>query len=104
MCELGKMPWFHIEGGRLSPESKKAADEVFLSLGGKVFFQAVEPMKAVRDVLLTSFAHSVPNECAFCKKTPVTLEVPAPRLGRALLRNDPICEEGARYGDYLARR
>ena len=68
MCELGKMPWFHIEGGRLSPESKKAADEVFLSLGGRVFFQAVEPMKAVRDVLLTSFAHSVPNECAFCKK------------------------------------
>ncbi len=64
MCELGKMPWLHVEGGRLSPESKKAADEVFLSLGGRVFFQAVEPMKVVRNVSLTSSAHSVTHECA----------------------------------------
>ena len=65
MCELGgKMPWLRVEGGRLSPESKKAADEVSLSLGGKAFFQAVEPMKVVRDVSFIGFAHSVPHECA----------------------------------------
>ncbi len=65
MCELGsKMPWLRVDGGRLSPESKKAANEVFLSLGGKVFFQAVEPMKVVRDVSFNGFAHSDPHECA----------------------------------------
>ena len=46
LCELGKMPWLKIEGGRLTEASKRAVDEVFLTLGGKVFFTSVEPMKS----------------------------------------------------------
>ena len=44
MCGQGKMPWLTAEAGCVSEDSKRAVDEVFLALGGKVFFQHVEPM------------------------------------------------------------
>ena len=40
------MPWLTIEHGRVTDESKKAADATFLMLGGRVFFLHVEPMKS----------------------------------------------------------
>ena len=45
MCERGKMPWLRIERGRVADSSKKAIDAVFLQLGGRVFFDFVEPMR-----------------------------------------------------------
>ena len=44
LVEQGGAPWLTIEKGHLTEVSKKAADEVFLKLGGKVFFPNVQPM------------------------------------------------------------
>ena len=38
VCEQGGMPWLRVEQGRVAEESKNAADEMFLTLGGGVFF------------------------------------------------------------------
>ena len=46
ICEQGQLPWLEVMHGRLTELSKKAADEVFLKLGGRVFFRNVEPMKS----------------------------------------------------------
>ena len=48
MCEEGNMPWLRVDKGKVADESKKKIDEVFLSLGGKIFFGSVEPMKSRR--------------------------------------------------------
>ena len=45
LTELGQMPWLRIKNGRIEPESQRAADAVFLKLGGKVFFESAQPMK-----------------------------------------------------------
>ena len=42
LVEQGGAPWLTIEKGHLTEASKKAADEVFLKLGGKVFFPNVQ--------------------------------------------------------------
>ena len=44
LLPVGK-PWITLEDGRVSEASKKSVDELFLSLGGKMFFAHVEPMK-----------------------------------------------------------
>ena len=46
MCEQGSLPWLEVQNGRLTDASKNAADEVFLKLGGRVFFRSVEPMRS----------------------------------------------------------
>jgi hypothetical protein len=46
LCDQGRLPWLKVEGGRLSDDSKRDVDAVYLSLGGKVFFTHVEPMKS----------------------------------------------------------
>ena len=46
MVEKGRMPWIRVEQGRVSDESKQQIDQVFLALDGKIFFNAVEPMKS----------------------------------------------------------
>ena len=40
------MPWMRLSNGKVAAESQKAMDEVFLALGGKIFFGSVEPMKS----------------------------------------------------------
>ena len=32
MVEEGRMPWMHLDTGKVADESKKAMDEVFLAL------------------------------------------------------------------------
>ena len=46
LCQQGDLPWLEVENGKLTEACKKAADEVFLKLGGKVFFKSVDPMRA----------------------------------------------------------
>jgi len=46
MCEEGKLPWMRLDRGKVSDQSKKDADAMFLALGGRVFFRSVEPMKS----------------------------------------------------------
>ncbi len=45
LVQLKQMPWLQVAEGRLDPESKRAVDKVFLQLGGKIFFDFVQPMK-----------------------------------------------------------
>ena len=40
------MPWMRLSNGKVAAESQKAMGEVFLALGGKIFFGSVEPMKS----------------------------------------------------------
>ena len=46
MVEEGQMPWMHLDKGKITDSSKKAMDDVFLALGGNIFFGSVEPMKS----------------------------------------------------------
>ena len=46
MVEEGRMPWMHLDTGKVADESKKAMDEVFLALHGHIFFGSVQPMKS----------------------------------------------------------
>ena len=47
VCEQGRLPWLQLDHhGKVASASKKAADELYLSLGGKIFFTHVEPMKS----------------------------------------------------------
>ena len=46
VCEQGRLPWLQLDRGKVAEASKKAADELYLSLGGKIFFTHVEPMKS----------------------------------------------------------
>ena len=46
MAQEGRMPWMRLSNGKVAAESQKAMDEVFLALGGKIFFGSVEPMKS----------------------------------------------------------
>ena len=39
LCSLGEMPWLKVnETGKLTEESKRACDDVYLKLGGKIFY------------------------------------------------------------------
>ena len=44
LVEKGGAPWLTIENGHLTEESKRQADEMYLKLGGRVFFQNVAPL------------------------------------------------------------
>ena len=44
--EMGAVPWLRLDRGVVDEPSKKAVDETFLRLGGRVFFPFVEPMKS----------------------------------------------------------
>ena len=46
LCADGGMPWIRVESGRVAEESKQALGEVYMKLGGAVFFLSVEPMKS----------------------------------------------------------
>ena len=46
LCEQGDMPWLKLEGNKFSDVSKEALNNVFLKLGGRIFFTHVEPMKS----------------------------------------------------------
>ena len=68
MCEIGEMPWLCVENGRLKEESKKAANAVFLSLGGHVFFLNVEPMKNRSRAPRRGWGEFVSEIVSFAKK------------------------------------
>ena len=64
---LGQMPWLRIQNGHITPESKRSVDEVFLKLGGKVFFQNVEPMKSRSKCPRRGWSEFVSELVAFSK-------------------------------------
>ena len=68
LCEMGQMPWLKIEKGHLTEESKRSTDEVFLKLGGKVFFQNVEPMKSRSKCPRHGWSETASELVAFAKK------------------------------------
>ena len=46
MCAEEQIPWLHVEQSKVAEQSKKDADAMFLSLGGRVFFCSVQPMSS----------------------------------------------------------
>ncbi len=68
MCEQGKMPWLRVEQGRVDEESKRVADEMFLALGGRVFFAHVNPMKSRSRAPRRGWGELVSELVSFAKK------------------------------------
>ena len=68
LCEEGGLPWLEVENGRLTDACKKAADEVFLKLGGRVFFQAVEPMRGRSKAVRRGWGELVSELVNFARK------------------------------------
>ena len=47
MCELGKIGWISCAGtSELTEQSKDMLNDLYLQLGGDLFFKSVNPMKA----------------------------------------------------------
>ena len=68
LCDMGQVPWLRIVNGHLTDASKKAADEMFLKLGGKVFFTNVQPMKDRAKCPRRGWSEFVSEIVAFAKK------------------------------------
>ena len=63
-----QFPWLRVENGKLTEASKKAADEMFLKLGGRVFFRHVEPMKSRSKAPRRGWGELVSELVAFSRK------------------------------------
>ena len=69
MAEQGRLLWLEVgQNGKLTEASKQAADEVFLKLGGKVFFKGVEPMRARSKATRRGWGELVSELVAFARK------------------------------------
>ena len=69
MAEQGRLVWLEVgQNGKLTEASKQAADEVFLKLGGKVFFKGVEPMRARSKATRRGWGELVSELVAFARK------------------------------------
>ena len=68
ICEQGQFPWLEVENGILTEASKKAADEVFLKLDGRVFFRNVEPMKSRSKAPRRGWGELVSELVAFARR------------------------------------
>jgi len=69
MCSTGRLPWLTIDKDCcVSAASKEAIDGVFLQLGGKIFFQHVEPMKSRSKCPRRGYGEMASELVAFAKK------------------------------------
>ena len=68
LCEQGDMPWLKLEGNKLSDVSKEALNNVFLKLGGRIFFTHVEPMKSRSKNPRRGFGELVSELVSFASK------------------------------------
>ena len=68
MVELEQMPWLTVKEGRLSCESQDAADKVFLQLGGKIFFEAIQPMRNRSKAPRRGYGELVSELVSFARK------------------------------------
>ena len=68
LCQQGDLPWLEVENGKLTEACKKAADEVFLKLGGKVFFKSVDPMRARSKATRRGWGDLVSELVSFARK------------------------------------
>ncbi len=75
LCEMGQIPWLKIENGRVTDDAKKAADEVFIKLDGKVFFTHVEPMKSRSKCPRRGWGELVSEMVTFAKRAREMAEV-----------------------------
>ena len=57
-----------LDKEKVKDESKKATDEVFLALGGKIFFSSVEPMKSRSKFPRRGYGEFVSELVAFARK------------------------------------
>ena len=68
LCEEGERPRLQVEQGRVSEQSKKDADSIFLSLGGHVFFASAQPMKSRSVMPRRGWSEFVSELVAFAKR------------------------------------
>lgn len=69
MCETGLLPWLTVDKDCcVSVTSKEAIDGVFLQLGGKIFFQHVEPMKSRSKCPRRGYGELASELVAFARK------------------------------------
>ena len=68
LVEKEQMPWLRVKDGRLTPESQRAADTVFLQLGGKIFFEAVQPMRNRSKAPRQGYGELVSELVSFARK------------------------------------
>ena len=70
LCKQGQLPWLERDRGKVAEASKKEADQLFLSLGGKVFFSHVEPMRSRSKWSRRGWGELVSELVAFARKAP----------------------------------
>ena len=70
LCDQGKLPWLELDRRKVAEASKREADQLFLSLGGKVFFSHVEPMKSRSKWSRRGWGELVSELVAFARKAP----------------------------------
>ena len=68
LAEQEKLPWLRLAHGRLAESSKTAIDELFLRLGGRIFFTHVEPMKSRAKYPRRGFGEFVSEVVAFAQR------------------------------------
>ena len=62
------MPWLHVKEGRVWEEAKKHVDTICLSLGGRVFFQSVDPIKSRAKAPRRGWSELVSELVSFAKQ------------------------------------
>ena len=83
LCSLGEMPWLKVEGGKLTEESKRACDDAYLKLGGKIFFTgSVEPMKGRSKASKKGYGELVNELVHFARKARPGRALAGPERGR----------------------
>ncbi len=68
LVETDRMPWIRIQGDRLTEESQREIDKVFLQLGGKIFFESVQPMRGRSRAPRRGYGELVAELVSFTRK------------------------------------
>ena len=70
LSAMGRLPWLSCESGRVAPESKKALNKMYMSLGGRVFYKHVEPMRNRSKAPRRGWGELVSELVGFARKAP----------------------------------
>ena len=75
LVEMDNVPWLHLDRWAVAESSKKAADELFLQLGSRVFFPFVEPMKSRNKAPRRGWSEFVCEIVSFARKARELAEI-----------------------------
>ena len=76
LVDMGGVPWLRLDAdGKVSEASKRAIDETFLKLDGKIFFQFVEPMKSRSKSPRRGFSEFVSEMVLFAQRARLLAQI-----------------------------